>query len=95
MRLHFKNVSMPEGAVLFVYGSRGEKYAGVEGPFTGRGLWGSGDFWSVTKPGDTAIVEYYDPQADGAGQPPFSITELVHVWPRQTMESSCCPVNLM
>lgn len=93
VRLHFENVSLPEGAKLYVYATKGKKYDDVEGPFTGRGLWDSGEFWSTLIAGDTIVVEYYNPKTTAAGTLPFSITGLGHVWSKEENTLGCVGAN--
>ena len=49
----------------------------VFGPFTDKGPWGSGEFWSGTVDGDTAVIEFYK-RTDENGQG-FEIFEISHI----------------
>lgn len=71
MRLHFKNVNLPEGAELYVYNDLGEAY----GPFTGQGPHQRGDFWADTTFGDTVWVQLHAP-AEVIDQATFTISEV-------------------
>lgn len=53
VRLHIENLNLPEGAELYVYSLAGEAF----GPYTGRGVDGSGDFWTTALFGNEAIVQ--------------------------------------
>ena len=78
MRVHFKDFSLPKDAALYVYGLKDEGRESRR--YTKKGPFGDGDFWSVTTPGDTVILEYHLP-ADipyALDAMPFSITEVVH-----------------
>ena len=79
MRVHFTDFSVGAGRV-WVYAALGDT-AEVDGPYTGRGTYEDGDFWSASIPGDTLVVEY----RPAAGQPdsaalPFTIGEISHHW---------------
>lgn len=56
LRLHFKDIDLPDGDQLFVYGSGPNSH--VAGPYAGKGPFGNGDFWADVVEGDTAIVEH-------------------------------------
>jgi hypothetical protein len=56
IRLHFTGLDLPDGDQLFVYGQRSDSH--VAGPYTGKGPFGTGDFWADVVEGDTAIVEH-------------------------------------
>ena len=49
----------------------------VFGPFTDKGPWGSGEFWSGTVDGDTVVIEFYK-KTDENGQG-FEIFEVSHI----------------
>ena len=53
LRVHFKNVDLPDSAALFVYNEVGE----VFGPYTDRGPNGTGEFWSNTVTGEQIFVQ--------------------------------------
>lgn len=52
LRLHFADFDLPEGAELYVYGTRGEAY----GPYRGTGPEGNGAFWAPSVEGFEAHV---------------------------------------
>ena len=62
LRVHFENFDLPPGNEVYVYGLSDD--SSVSGPYTGKGIWGDGEFWSGVVEGDTVVVEYYAP-ADG------------------------------
>jgi FG-GAP-like repeat/Trypsin-like peptidase domain len=75
--LHFRDFDIPPDAEVYVYGPATDSI--VCGPYTDRGPWGTGEFWSATIPGDTAIVEFYSKSGDsGKG---FEIFEVSHIFP--------------
>ncbi|MEN8164238.1 MAG: serine protease, partial [Acidobacteriota bacterium] len=57
LRVHFSDVDFPEGAELYIYNDRGEAF----GPYTDRGLLGTGDFWSHTITGETMMLQVRTP----------------------------------
>ncbi len=79
IRLHFANFSVGLGKVWVHDTSTPAKQ--VFGPYSGTGRNGSGDFWSETVFSPTIEVEYVPAAGTSAsGQPPFTISELVHLW---------------
>ena len=52
----------------------------ADGPYTGGGLYGNGEFWSGLVAGDNVTIEY-EPAAQmkSTGQPPFHIRSLAHL----------------
>ncbi len=75
--VHFRNFALADGEEVYVYGTSPDSI--VFGPFTEKGPWGSGDFWSGTVDGDTVVVEFYK-RADETGQG-FEIFEVSHMFP--------------
>ena len=73
--VHFRNFSLADGEEVYVYGAATDSI--VFGPFTEKGPWGSGEFWSGTVEGDTAVIEFYK-KADENGQG-FEIFEVSHI----------------
>ena len=52
----------------------------IFGPYTNKGPWGSGEFWSGTLVGDTAVIEFHTrPDENGKG---FEIFEVSHIFPK-------------
>lgn len=74
LRLHFDNIALPPDAELYVYGAQDDV---VSGPYTGRGPFESGEFWSDVLAGDTAVVEWLTPPN---APPGFRVAELTHIW---------------
>src|SRR5262249_49661599 len=55
--VHFRNFALADGEEVYVYGTAADSM--VFGPFTDKGPWGSGEFWSGTCDGDTIVIEFY------------------------------------
>jgi Trypsin-like peptidase domain/Fibronectin type III domain len=72
--LHFRNFALADGEEVYVYGTAPESI--VFGPFTDKGPWGSGEFWSGTVDGDTIVIEFYR-RNNESGQG-FEIFEVSH-----------------
>jgi hypothetical protein len=73
--VHFRDFALADGDEVYVYGAAPNSI--VFGPFTDKGPWGSGDFWSGTVDGDTAVIEFYKrTDEDGQG---FNISEISHI----------------
>jgi Trypsin-like peptidase domain/Fibronectin type III domain len=73
--VHFRNFALADGEEVYVYGASADSIA--FGPFTDKGPWGSGEFWSGTVDGDTAVIEFYK-RTDENGQG-FEIFEISHI----------------
>ena len=74
--VHFRDFALANGDEVYVYG------AGVDstvfGPFTNKGPWGSGEFWSGTIDGDTVVVEFYKRTDENVTA--FEIFEISHIF---------------
>jgi hypothetical protein len=73
--VHFRNFALADGEEVYVYGAATDST--VFGPFTDKGPWGNGEFWSGTVDGDTAVIEFYK-KTDENGQG-FEIFEISHI----------------
>ena len=73
--VHFRNFALADGEEVYVYGAATDSI--VFGPFTNKGPWGSGEFWSGTVDGDTVVIEFYK-KTDENGQG-FEIFEISHI----------------
>jgi hypothetical protein len=73
--VHFRNFALADGEEVYVYGASADSI--VFGPFTDKGPWGSGEFWSGTVDGDTVVIEFYK-RTDENGQG-FEIFEISHI----------------
>lgn len=74
MRIHFQEFRAPAGGKVWVH--NGKEWFG---PYTDRGMYGDGDFWSHVVPGDRLTIEYE--QAGGAAPkaPPFKVQSVSHL----------------
>ena len=72
--VHFRDFALADGEEVYVYGAGVDSI--VFGPFTDKGPWGSGEFWSGTVDDDTVVIEFYK-KTDENGQG-FEIFEISH-----------------
>jgi hypothetical protein len=75
--VHFRNFALAGGEEVYVYGTAADSI--VCGPFTNKGPWGSGEFWSGTLVGDTAVIEFHT--RSGENGKAFEIFEISHIFP--------------
>ncbi|MFL6506042.1 MAG: trypsin-like serine protease [Candidatus Udaeobacter sp.] len=73
--VHFRNFALADGEEVYVYGAAPDSM--VFGPFTEKGPWGSGEFWSGTVDGDTAVIEFY--KRTDENRQGFEISEISHM----------------
>ena len=73
--VHFRNFALADGEEVYVYGAAGDSI--VFGPFTDKGPWGSGEFWSGTVDGDTVVIEFY--KKTDENEQGFEIFEISHI----------------
>jgi uncharacterized protein (TIGR03437 family) len=76
LRAHFQDFSVGAGQV-WLYDTR---HASVAGPYTGRGLFGTGEFWSSTIASDEVVVEFDAPAGTSRAALPFRIDAISHQW---------------
>src|SRR5437879_2936318 len=55
--VHFRDFALADGEEVYVYGTAPNSV--VFGPYTDKGPWDSGEFWSGTVDGDTVVIEFY------------------------------------
>lgn len=73
IRIRFEEFSAGDGKVWLYSGSQ------VDGPYTSRGVFGNGQFWSGTIFASSVIVEYDPgPNAPAGDQPPFQLATISH-----------------
>jgi len=78
IRLHFRNFSLPDGAELFVLNQDGQ----IDGPYTGAGRNGDGDFWTraVSSGTSTILVRFTGPAtAQDRGGIRFVLSDVGHI----------------
>jgi hypothetical protein len=74
--VHFRDFALADGEEVYVYGTAPDSI--VFGPFTNKGPWDSGEFWSGTVDGDTVVIEFHTrPDENGKG---FEIFEISHMF---------------
>ncbi|MBS1829649.1 MAG: PPC domain-containing protein [Acidobacteria bacterium] len=78
LRVHFTQFDIGSGQ-LWVHDGTGDE-AEIHGPYTGKGPFGDGDFWSDIVLNESLVIEY-EPASpmDSAALPPFTVTELSHL----------------
>ncbi len=78
VRVHFTNFDVGSGRVWVHDGSGDE--AEIHGPYTGKGPYGDGDFWSDIVLRETLTIEY-EPAAgmERVTRPPFAVVEMSHL----------------
>jgi lysyl endopeptidase len=72
LRVQFSSFSIGTGK-LWVHSG-----LSVDGPYTGKGPYGNGEFWSGTVDGPSAIIEYESDGSVTSGLPPFHIHRASH-----------------
>ncbi|MFB3828822.1 MAG: pre-peptidase C-terminal domain-containing protein [Bryobacteraceae bacterium] len=77
LRVHFTNFDVGHGRVWLHDGSGDEN--SIAGPYSGRGAYGDGEFWSDLVFGEAAIIEF-EPEDAAPGAPPFELSEISHVF---------------
>ncbi|MBZ5578446.1 MAG: trypsin-like peptidase domain-containing protein [Acidobacteriia bacterium] len=77
IRLHFRNFHAGSGQVwVFAPGDQT-----AIGPYTGDGVFGTGEFWAGGVDADTVTVAYLAPPGISPARFPFTIDSISHVWP--------------
>jgi hypothetical protein len=75
-RVEFREFSVGAGNVWLYDGAQ------FVGPYSGRGPYGDGHFWSASVASESVVLEYQPAAADGAeppsGDPPFQIATIAH-----------------
>ena len=75
--VHFRNFEVSDGEEVYVHGAGDNSV--VFGPYTNKGPWGSGEFWSGTVDGDRVVVEFY--KRTDENEQGFEISEVSHIFP--------------
>src|SRR5207247_10001795 len=75
--VHFRNSALAAGEEVYVYGPAPDSI--VCGPYTNKGPWGSGEFWSGTLVGDSAVIEFCT--RSNRDEKVFEIFEVSHILP--------------
>ena len=77
VRLHFEDFDLPAGVEVYVFNDAGQAY----GPYTGRGTYDQGSFWSDTLFGELAWVQVHIP-AETRESVAFAISDIAHFGPQ-------------
>ena len=72
MRVEFSNFAVGAGKVWVHSGTS------VDGPYTDRGPYDNGEFWSGTVEGDSVVIEYQPADGASSGEPPFHVHCISH-----------------
>lgn len=75
LRLRIRNMHLPQGARLFVYGLSAGTVTNISGPWTGAGPGFDSDFWTGAVRGAEAAVEF-QPGDEEVSTLPFEVSEL-------------------
>jgi hypothetical protein len=92
VRIHFRNFDVGDGQVWVHNGRTADSQ--VLGPFTHRGTFGNGDFWTSFIFGDTLVVEYESSGAATPSAPPFQIEGVTHLWEFMGKKSVLAPKDV-
>ena len=76
LRVHFRDFDTAAGEV-WVYSPGGES---AVGPYTGKGMLGTGEFWSAGVGGPTVVIAYLAPTGTTLANLPFHVDALSHQW---------------
>jgi uncharacterized protein (TIGR03437 family) len=81
VRVHFRGFSVGEGQVwLYAPPDGATGAARAAGPYSGKGPYGDGEFWSASVFSDTVVVEYDAPTGAASAAPPFTVDAISHRW---------------
>ncbi len=76
LRVRFQDFDVGAGSV-WLHAADGQ----IDGPYSGRGTYGDGDFWSGIVFSESATLEYRpDPAAPAEEAAPFRIAAIGHIW---------------
>jgi hypothetical protein len=90
LRVHFSGFSVG-GGKLWVHSSNS-----VDGPYTGDGPYGNGDFWTSTVEGDSVVIEYEAASPAAVEAPlPFRIRTVAHQAIRIGYEPDTSPALML
>jgi uncharacterized repeat protein (TIGR02543 family) len=75
LRMQFKDFDLPAGDEVYVRSTHSG--AAVAGPYSGKGPWENGEFWSGSVDGDTLVIEHHARGTDGAA---FTVAGVSHIY---------------
>ena len=93
LRLHFRDFDAQE-AEVFVFAPDATRHSG---PYTGRGIFNDGEFWSATVEGPKATVACIFPAGVQPKSLPFTIDAVSHQWaslPQSSEPAAAASCNL-
>jgi uncharacterized protein (TIGR03437 family) len=99
IRVHFRDFTVGQGEVwVYAPASSDPRHSRIAGPYSDKGLFHDGEFWSATIGSDKVIVEY-DAKAgvqSSSISPPFRIDAISHQWATGTpaLNYSAAPCEL-
>jgi hypothetical protein len=76
LRAHFDHFSVDHNRV-WVSDKDGDQ---ILGPYTGRGLFGDGEFWSGVVFTDSIVIAFEGDRGGCPAEVPFRITDIAHLW---------------
>jgi hypothetical protein len=71
MRVEFRDFSVGDGKVWLYDGAQ------FVGPYSGRGPYDDGHFWSASVGSESVVLEY-QPAVAAGGEPPFQVVNIAH-----------------
>lgn len=80
LRVHFRRFAAQSGQLWLYAPPRDGEPVRSEGPFTGRGPFGDGEFWTGVLDADSVTIEYLGANPGSATAPPFEVDSIVHLW---------------
>lgn len=88
VRVHFREFSAGAGQVWLYSPPAGASGAArIAGPYSGKGPYGDGEFWSASVFSETVVIEYDEPgAASAAAAPPFTVDAIAHRWSAEVQE---------
>jgi hypothetical protein len=87
LRIHFQNFNVGNGKVWV---HDGNPVGQVFGPYSGRGLLGTGEFWTEMVFKETIWIEYITGDGKASGKPPFEVPDVFELWPKDAGYNATC-----
>jgi hypothetical protein len=92
VRVQFKDMSLPDGARVFIYSmSNPDEYYG---PYEGRGSTQDGTFWTPPVSGEGVVIEYFVPSGTKSTDIPFKVSEIAHIYTNVNISASACNLDV-
>ena len=80
LRLHFSSFHVGSGKVWLYSNKRGTPDEAFAGPYSGKGLFGDGDFWSEPVEGQSVVIEYAPANGAVESNLPFQVDQISHLY---------------